>query len=116
MVASERRPPNSCCEAGWVAYLIAADAGTAMKTKMMSPMRAPQSPGLPPSLIRPPQGCHFRPRCPHAHEACLAKPELLPRVGGETGHEDRCVLSPERKRALRETDGQIGLVAGGVTE
>jgi peptide/nickel transport system ATP-binding protein len=90
--------------------------GSITRVDRPRPARLPSIPGLPPSLIRPPQGCHFRPRCPHAHEACLTKPELLPRVGGKTGHEDRCVLSPERKRALREADGQIGLVAGGVTE
>jgi peptide/nickel transport system ATP-binding protein len=90
--------------------------GSITRVDRPRPARLPSIPGLPPSLIRPPQGCHFRPRCPHAHDACMAKPELLSRVGGETGHEDRCVLSPERKRALRETDGRIGLVAGGVTE
>jgi peptide/nickel transport system ATP-binding protein/oligopeptide transport system ATP-binding protein len=90
--------------------------GSITRVDRPRPARLPSIPGLPPSLIRPPQGCHFRPRCPHAHEACLAKPELAARLAGETGHEDRCVLSPERKRALREADGQIGLVAGGVTE
>ena len=34
---------------------------------------------------------------------------------GGTGHTDRCVLSPEQKAKLRQTDGQIGLEAGGVT-
>jgi len=90
--------------------------GSITRVDRPRPARLPSIPGLPPSLIRTPQGCHFRPRCPHAHDACLAKPELAARLPGETGHEDRCVLSPERKRALRETDGQIGLVAGGVTE
>jgi peptide/nickel transport system ATP-binding protein len=90
--------------------------GSITRVDRPRPARLPSIPGLPPSLIRPPQGCHFRPRCPHAHDACLAKPELLARVGGETGHEDRCVLTPERKRTLRKADGQIGLVAGGVTE
>jgi peptide/nickel transport system ATP-binding protein/oligopeptide transport system ATP-binding protein len=90
--------------------------GSITRVDRPRPNRLPSIPGLPPSLIRPPQGCHFRPRCPYAHDACLAKPELRARVGGETGHEDRCVLSPARKRELRETDGQIGLVAGGVTE
>ena len=80
------------------------------------PDRLPSISGLPPSLITPPQGCHFRPRCPHAHDACLPKPALLARVGGESGHTDRCVMAPERKRELRETQGRIGLVAGGVTE
>ncbi len=89
--------------------------GSITRVDRPRPKRLPSIPGLPPSLISPPQGCHFRPRCPHAHEACLTKPELLARVGGETGHTDRCVLPPERKAHLRQTGGQIGLVAGGVT-
>jgi len=89
--------------------------GSITRVDRPRPERLPSIPGLPPSLIRPPQGCHFRPRCPHAHDACLTKPELATRVGGETGHQDRCVLAPERKRELRETNGQIGLEAGGVT-
>jgi oligopeptide/dipeptide ABC transporter ATP-binding protein len=90
--------------------------GSITRVDRPRPARLPSIPGLPPSLITAPQGCHFRPRCPHAHDACLVKPGLLPRVGGETGHEDRCVLSVARKRELRDADGQIGLVAGGVTE
>jgi oligopeptide/dipeptide ABC transporter ATP-binding protein len=90
--------------------------GSITRVDRPRPNRLPSIPGLPPSLIRAPQGCHFRPRCPHAHDACLAKPALASRVAGETGHEDRCVLTPARKRELRKTDGQIGLVAGGVTE
>ncbi len=90
--------------------------GSITRVDRPRPQRLPSIPGLPPSLISPPPGCHFRPRCPHAHEACLAKPELLARVGGATGHTDRCVLAPDSKAQLRHTDGQIGLVAGGVTE
>jgi peptide/nickel transport system ATP-binding protein len=90
--------------------------GSITRVDRPRPVRLPSIPGLPPSLITAPQGCHFRPRCPHAHDACLVKPELLARVGGETGHEDRCVLRPQRKRELREIEGQFGLVAGGVTE
>ena len=77
--------------------------------------RLAQISGQPPSVISPPQGCHFRPRCPHAHDACLVKPALRARVPGATGHEDRCVMAPEQKEKLRQTDGQIGLEAGGVT-
>ena len=29
---------------------------------------SPQIKGQPPSLLAPPQGCHFRPRCPHAFD------------------------------------------------
>ena len=36
--------------------------------------RLPAIPGLPPSLLRPPQGCHFRPRCPHAFDRCTEIP------------------------------------------
>ena len=89
--------------------------GSITRVDRPRPRRLPSIPGVPPSLIHPPQGCHFRPRCPHAHDACVARPALLARAGGATGHEDRCVMEPERKRSLRETDGQIGLVAGGVT-
>jgi peptide/nickel transport system ATP-binding protein len=30
--------------------------------------------GLPPSLMNPPAGCHFRPRCPHAFAQCIEVP------------------------------------------
>jgi peptide/nickel transport system ATP-binding protein/oligopeptide transport system ATP-binding protein len=57
--------------------------------------------GTPPSLIQLPQGCKFRPRCPHAFEKCMEEPGLENRV--ETpGHLDRCWLDVEKKRALRE--------------
>jgi oligopeptide/dipeptide ABC transporter ATP-binding protein len=45
-------------------------------------------PGNPPSLLNPPSGCPFRPRCSMAIDVCReATPELLP-VG--TGHASRC--------------------------
>ena len=58
--------------------------------------------GSPPSLINLPRGCKFRPRCPHAFDKCLEEPELLNRVE-ERGHLDRCWLSVEEKRVLRES-------------
>src|ERR671921_1927758 len=57
--------------------------------------------GLPPSLIDPPQGCRFRPRCPHAFDRCVAEPGLEGRAGDER-HLDRCWLDGESKRAVRE--------------
>jgi oligopeptide/dipeptide ABC transporter ATP-binding protein len=67
--------------------------------------------GQPPSLLAPPQGCHFRPRCPHAFGRCTEVPALEVR-GGEPGHIDRCWLPPDRKRALRVVHGgDIGLEA-----
>jgi peptide/nickel transport system ATP-binding protein len=57
--------------------------------------------GTPPSLIRTPTGCKFRPRCPHAFDKCMQEPGLENRV--ETpGHLDRCWLSVDEKRQVRE--------------
>jgi oligopeptide/dipeptide ABC transporter ATP-binding protein len=58
--------------------------------------------GAPPSLINPPRGCKFRPRCPHAFDRCQEEPELKNRVG-VPGHLDRCWLSVDDKRRLRES-------------
>jgi oligopeptide/dipeptide ABC transporter ATP-binding protein len=71
--------------------------------------RLPAIPGTPPSLLRPPQGCHFRPRCPHAFEKCTEVPPLSAGIPAAPDHLDRCWLEPERKRKLRVVDGRIGL-------
>jgi peptide/nickel transport system ATP-binding protein len=65
------------------------------------PPRLAAIPGMPPSLIHPPEGCKFRPRCPHAFEACTEEPALVPRVE-QAAHPDRCWLDPADKRSLRE--------------
>jgi oligopeptide/dipeptide ABC transporter ATP-binding protein len=71
--------------------------------------RLAQIKGQPPSLLAPPEGCHFRPRCPHAFDRCTQTPGLEVR-GGQPGHMDRCWLTPDQKRTLRMVrDGQIGL-------
>jgi oligopeptide/dipeptide ABC transporter ATP-binding protein len=57
--------------------------------------------GSPPSLIRTPTGCKFRPRCPHAFDKCMEEPGLENRVE-EPGHLDRCWLTVAEKRQLRE--------------
>jgi peptide/nickel transport system ATP-binding protein len=56
--------------------------------------------GMPPSLISLPQGCKFRPRCPHAFEKCMEEPELVSRVDNRD-HLDRCWLDPATKRVAR---------------
>jgi peptide/nickel transport system ATP-binding protein len=66
--------------------------------------------GSPPSLINAPQGCKFRPRCPHAFEKCMEEPPLENRVE-EPGHLDRCWLDVEYKRSVR---GET--IAGGASE
>ncbi|HWF74153.1 MAG TPA: ABC transporter ATP-binding protein [Solirubrobacteraceae bacterium] len=74
------------------------------------PHRLPSIPGSPPSLLDPPAGCHFRPRCPHEFDRCQQVPPLEARVPEAPGHVDRCWLSVEEKRTRREVlPGQIGL-------
>ena len=46
--------------------------------------------GAPPSLIAPPSGCRFHPRCPHAMAICSAK--APPSVTVATGHTANCWL------------------------
>jgi oligopeptide/dipeptide ABC transporter ATP-binding protein len=72
--------------------------------------RLTQIKGQPPSLLAPPTGCHFRPRCPYAFDRCAEVPSLEVRGGGGA-HADRCWLDSERKRALRDVGGRIGLEA-----
>jgi len=66
--------------------------------------------GAPPSLINMPEGCKFRPRCPHAFEKCTQEPRLEERVG-TPGHLDRCWLDVEYKRAHRDET-----ISSGTTE
>jgi oligopeptide/dipeptide ABC transporter ATP-binding protein len=75
------------------------------------PRRLPQIGGAPPSLLDLPQGCSFRPRCPHEFAKCPQPPPLDSKLADSPSHCDRCWLSPEKKRALREVEGQIGLEA-----
>jgi oligopeptide/dipeptide ABC transporter ATP-binding protein len=86
--------------------------GSLTRLDQPPPPRLPQIPGQPPSLLRPPTGCRFRPRCPHAFEKCQEPPELEDRLPGSSGHADRCWLEPTDKKRLREVeDGRIGLEA-----
>lgn len=53
-------------------------------------------PGAPPSLINPPSGCRFHPRCPFAYERCTK--EEPPRHEIRPGHYVKCWLYTEGKR------------------
>jgi peptide/nickel transport system ATP-binding protein len=55
--------------------------------------------GEPPSLINPPSGCRFHPRCPHVMERC--KTDLPPRfdIGDGDGHFAACWLYDSEKSA-----------------
>ena len=57
-------------------------------------------PGTPPSLINPPSGCHFHPRCPYAQpDHARIDPALLA-VPGDPSHHVACLLEPEVRRRL----------------
>jgi peptide/nickel transport system ATP-binding protein len=59
--------------------------------------RLTQIPGQPPSLLRPPTGCRFHPRCPYVMEVCkTTEPELVP-TQREADHLQRCHLDEETK-------------------
>jgi peptide/nickel transport system ATP-binding protein len=75
------------------------------------PKRLPQIGGSPPSLLALPQGCPFRPRCPHEFSKCPQLPPLEARLPDAPKHCDRCWLGPEEKREKRQVGGQIGLGA-----
>jgi peptide/nickel transport system ATP-binding protein len=86
--------------------------GSITRVDRPRPERLPAIAGLPPSLANRPEGCHFRPRCPHEFAECTKVPPLEARVPEDPGHRDRCWLSVEEKRARREvTPGEIGLAA-----
>jgi peptide/nickel transport system ATP-binding protein len=74
--------------------------------------RLPAIAGLPPSLVKPPKGCHFRPRCPHEFGKCTEVPELVSRVSEAPRHLDRCWLEVDQKRQLRQIGDEIGLASG----
>jgi peptide/nickel transport system ATP-binding protein len=59
--------------------------------------RLTQIPGQPPSLLRPPAGCRFHPRCPYVMEICKTTvPELKPTLQ-DAEHLERCHLDEETK-------------------
>jgi peptide/nickel transport system ATP-binding protein len=86
--------------------------GSITRIDRARPERLPAIPGLPPSLADRPEGCHFRPRCPHEFGRCPETPALEARLEGKPQHADRCWLSPDDKRSLREVrPGEIGLAS-----
>ena len=59
--------------------------------------RLVQIPGQPPSLLNPPSGCRFHPRCPYVMNVCKQEePELKP-VSGDRDHLQRCWLDETTK-------------------
>jgi peptide/nickel transport system ATP-binding protein len=55
--------------------------------------------GTPPSLLNPPSGCRFHPRCPHAMAQCgTENPPLRPAPAGGGNHTTACHLDDGRLR------------------
>jgi peptide/nickel transport system ATP-binding protein len=75
--------------------------------------RLVQIQGQPPSLLNPPSGCRFHPRCPYVMDVCKREdPPLAPAVdGGE--HLQACHLDQETKRreAAKLLAGMMGSAA-----
>jgi peptide/nickel transport system ATP-binding protein len=70
--------------------------------------RLTQIPGQPPSLLRPPPGCRFHPRCPYVMDVCKSKvPDLVP-TQRDPNHLQACHLDEDTKdreasKLLQET-------------
>jgi len=58
--------------------------------------------GRPPSLVRPPSGCRFHPRCPYVRERHRRTDPALEPVPGDPSHEVACLRPAEERRRLWE--------------
>ena len=68
--------------------------GSITRVDRPRPARLPSIGGQPPSLLDPPEGCHFRARCPHAHDA-LRRPRRRCEVSA--GHPRPLLARPGRQ-------------------
>jgi len=59
--------------------------------------RLVQIQGQPPSLLNPPSGCRFHPRCPYVMNICKSVDPPLAPVTGDTNHVQACHLDEETK-------------------
>ena len=74
------------------------------------PRRLPSIPGMPPSLLDPPKGCHFRPRCPHEFGRCTDVPRSRGICPTYRGTSIAAGFRSTTSAGCREVaDGQIGL-------
>ena len=73
--------------------------------------RLVQIPGQPPSLLNPPRGCRFHPRCPYVMDVCKKEEPQLKPVSNEPHHVQACWLDePTKDREAQK------LLAGSLAE
>jgi peptide/nickel transport system ATP-binding protein len=73
--------------------------------------RLVQIQGQPPSMLRPPSGCRFHPRCPYVMPICKEVDPALAPVSDDPGHLQACHLDEETKN--REAAKLLaGMMAG----
>jgi len=72
--------------------------------------RLVQIQGQPPSLLRPPSGCRFHPRCPYVMPVCKEQDPPLEPVDGYPGHLQSCWLDEETKN--REAAKLLAVMSG----
>ena len=59
--------------------------------------RLTQIPGQPPSLLNPPNGCRFHPRCPYVMDVCVREVPLLKAAAHDPAHLQACFLDDQTK-------------------
>ena len=75
--------------------------------------RLVQIQGQPPSLLNPPKGCRFHPRCPYVMNVCKSEQPVLLPVSNEPGHLQACHLDEATKdseatKLLESTLAEVG--------
>jgi len=53
--------------------------------------------GAPPSLLNPPSGCRFHPRCPYVMDKCVHEVPVLAPAGSDADHLQACWLDDATK-------------------
>jgi peptide/nickel transport system ATP-binding protein len=79
------RAPRHPYTQGLIRSIPRIDAAEDQKTRLEA------IPGVVPSLLDPPPGCRFAPRCPFARADCTAQTPALREIA--PGHHVRCVLA-----------------------
>jgi peptide/nickel transport system ATP-binding protein len=69
-----------------------------LRSERLRPIR-----GNPPSLVFPPSGCPFHPRCDYRDDERLGCSTLLPEFDVDSPHPVRCLIPPPERREIFET-------------